>query len=69
MNKKIYVAGKYNDDNVIKVLNNIKAGVKLSTEILKQGDRLKSLRHYKPHTAARIITEKREHLHACRLIT
>ena len=38
MNKKIYVAGKYNDDNVIKVLHNIKAGVKLSTEILKQGD-------------------------------
>jgi hypothetical protein len=38
MNKKIYVAGKYDDVNVINVLNNIKAGVKLATEILKQGD-------------------------------
>lgn len=38
MNKKIYVAGKYDDINVMNVLRNIKAGVEVATEILKQGD-------------------------------
>ena len=36
--KRIYVAGKYNDDNVIGVLNNIKKGTKKCVEILKKGD-------------------------------
>lgn len=36
--KKIYVAGKYDDTNVINVLNNIRAGIELSVKILKQGD-------------------------------
>jgi hypothetical protein len=36
--KKIYVAGKYNDTDVIKVLNNIKKGMKKCVEIIKRGD-------------------------------
>ena len=36
--KKIYVAGKYDDDNVISVLTNIKIGIELSVEILRGGD-------------------------------
>jgi len=36
--KRIYVAGKYDDDNVIKVLENIKKGTKKCVEIIKQGD-------------------------------
>lgn len=38
MKKKIYVAGKYDDDNVMSVLRNIREGVKLATQILNQGD-------------------------------
>lgn len=38
MKKKIYVAGRYNDDDVIKVLHNIREGIALATFILKQGD-------------------------------
>jgi len=36
--KKIYIAGKYNDENVIKVMQNIRQGIALSTKVLKQGD-------------------------------
>ena len=36
--KRIYVAGSYNADNVIKVLDNIKRGTQVCVEILKRGD-------------------------------
>ena len=36
--KKIYVAGKYDDSNVMNVLHNIREGIALATYILKQGD-------------------------------
>lgn len=36
--KRIYVAGSYNSDNVIGVLNNIHDGTKKCVEILKNGD-------------------------------
>ena len=36
--KRIYVAGKYNDSNVINVLNNIKKGTRKCVEIIKRGD-------------------------------
>jgi len=36
--KRIYVAGKYNDTDVIKVLNNIKKGTAACARILKRGD-------------------------------
>lgn len=35
--KRIYVAGSYNADNVIKVLNNIKIGTKVCVDLLKKG--------------------------------
>ena len=35
--KRIYVAGSYNADNVIKVLNNIKRGTQVCVELLKKG--------------------------------
>lgn len=35
--KRIYVAGSYNADNVIKVLNNIKRGTQVCAELLKKG--------------------------------
>ena len=35
--KRIYVAGSYNADNVIKVLDNIKRGTQVSVELLKKG--------------------------------
>ena len=38
MKKKIYVAGKYDDTNVMNVLHNIREGIALATYILKQGD-------------------------------
>jgi hypothetical protein len=34
---RIYVAGSYNSDNVLGVLNNIHAGIKKCAELLKQG--------------------------------
>ena len=37
MKKRIYVAGSYNADNVIKVLDNIKAGTKVCVDLLKKG--------------------------------
>jgi len=36
--KRIYVAGKYSDTNIIGCLNNIHDGIKASVEVLKQGD-------------------------------
>ena len=35
--KRVYVAGSYNADNVIKVLDNIKRGTKVSVALLKRG--------------------------------
>ncbi len=35
--KRIYVAGKYSDDNVIGVLNNIRDGIKAAVKVLKMG--------------------------------
>ena len=35
--KRVYVAGSYNADNVIKVLNNIKRGTQVCVELLKKG--------------------------------
>ena len=35
--KRVYVAGSYNADNVIKVLDNIKRGTKVSVDLLKKG--------------------------------
>jgi len=35
--KRIYVAGNYNADNVIKVLNNIKRGTQVCVDLLKKG--------------------------------
>ena len=37
MIKRVYVAGKYNADNVEKVLNNIKRGTQVCVELLKKG--------------------------------
>jgi len=36
--KRIYVAGKYSDTNIIGCLNNIHDGIKASVEVFKQGD-------------------------------
>lgn len=36
--KRIYIAGKYSDSNVIDVLKNIHDGIKKSAEVLKNGD-------------------------------
>jgi hypothetical protein len=35
--KRIYVAGSYNADNVIRVLDNIKIGTKKCVELLQEG--------------------------------
>lgn len=35
--KRIYVAGNYNANNVIKVLDNIKKGTKVCVDLLKKG--------------------------------
>jgi len=35
--KRVYVAGSYNADNVIKVLDNIKRGTQVCVELLKKG--------------------------------
>lgn len=35
--KRVYVAGKYSDSNVIGVLNNIREGIKASVEVLIAG--------------------------------
>ena len=37
MIKRVYVAGSYNADNVIKVLNNIKRGTQVCVDLLKRG--------------------------------
>jgi len=37
MCKKIYIAGAYSSDNVIGVLNNIRNGIRLSTEVFLLG--------------------------------
>lgn len=37
MIKRVYVAGKYNADNVEKVLNNIKRGTQVCVDLLKRG--------------------------------
>jgi hypothetical protein len=34
---RVYIAGRYSDNNVIGVLNNIHDGIKASVEILKKG--------------------------------
>ena len=34
---KVYVAGAYSADNVLDVLNNIRRGIKLATEVFKEG--------------------------------
>lgn len=34
---RVYVAGKYSDDNVLDVLNNIRKGIKISKDILLNG--------------------------------
>lgn len=36
--RKIYIAGKYDDDNVVSVLLNIRAGIELAVKVLKNGD-------------------------------
>lgn len=36
--KKIYIAGKYDDTNVIDVLGNIRKGIELAVQVLKNGD-------------------------------
>jgi hypothetical protein len=36
--KKIYIAGKYDDVNVRKVLLNIRAGIEMAVKVLKNGD-------------------------------
>jgi hypothetical protein len=35
--KRVYVAGSYNSDNVIGVLNNIKRGTQVCVELMKKG--------------------------------
>lgn len=35
--KRVYVAGNYNADNVIKALDNIKRGTQICVELLKRG--------------------------------
>jgi len=35
--KRVYVAGSYNADNIIKALDNIKRGTKISVDLLKKG--------------------------------
>lgn len=35
---RIYLAGKYSDDNVIEVLNNIRTGIKVAAQLLKSGN-------------------------------
>ena len=37
MKKKIYIAGKYDDDNVVKVLCNIRLGIKTAIQALLDG--------------------------------
>jgi len=36
--KRIYVAGRYSDSNIIGCLNNIHDGIKASVKVLKDGD-------------------------------
>ena len=36
--KRIYVAGRYSDDNIIGCLNNIRDGIKECAKILKEGN-------------------------------
>jgi len=36
--KRVYIAGKYNDDNIIGCLNNIKIGIKRCVDILHEGE-------------------------------
>ena len=36
--KRIYLAGKYNADNIIDCLSNIHDGIKMAVKVLKQGD-------------------------------
>lgn len=38
MNRKIYIAGKYDDTNVISILHNIRAGIEVAVKVLKDGD-------------------------------
>jgi hypothetical protein len=35
--KRIYIAGKYNDDSVIKVLKNMRAGMRMGVKVLIDG--------------------------------
>ena len=35
--KRVYVAGKYNDDNIISALENMRLGMKVSTEVFLLG--------------------------------
>jgi hypothetical protein len=35
--KKVYIAGKYDDTNVIGILSNIRVGIKMAVYALKQG--------------------------------
>ena len=35
--KRIYIAGKYNDDSVIKVLKNMRAGMRMGVQVLIAG--------------------------------
>jgi len=35
--KKVYVAGKYNDNNIISALENMRLGMKVSTRLLLRG--------------------------------
>lgn len=34
---RIYIAGKYNDDNVINVLSNIRRGINMAAHLIKDG--------------------------------
>ena len=35
--KRIYIAGKYNDDSVVKVLKNMRAGMRMGVQVLASG--------------------------------
>lgn len=35
---KIYLAGKYSDNNIIGVLNNIKKGISIAAKLIKEGN-------------------------------
>jgi len=36
-NIRVYVAGKYNDKNIISILDNIRLGIRTCTELLLKG--------------------------------